>query len=116
MNKIVLHRNYFSSEDQIWDELELNGLHAMEMDVPAVANESHWHEFSTWMYILSGELNITDSKLEKTLKAGPGCRVDVPERVLHCENSSGYKIIAGLTSLPKDPNDVDLPPETLSNT
>ncbi len=113
MHKIVVHNNHFSSEEQVFDELEINGLHVVEMEIPAVKNESHWHEFSTWFYILEGELLITDTAQDKTLKATPGARVDVPERVLHSEESAGYKIIAGLTSLPSDPDNVDLPPEAL---
>ena len=94
---IVVRPGYFRSEEQAYDELESNGLFVMEMDVPAVDNRSHWHTFSTRIYILEGELLITDSARDKTLKAGPGSRVDVPERVLHSEKSSGYKIIAGTT-------------------
>ena len=113
MNKIVVHPNHFSSEEQVFDELEINGLHIVEMDVPAVDNEPHWHDFSTWIYILRGELNITDSAQDKTFKATAGCRVDVPERVLHCEQSGGYQIIAGMSEMPSDPANVDRPPSEL---
>ena len=108
--KITHHLNHFSSQAQVYDEIEINGLYAMEMDVPAVRNESHWHSFSTWIYILEGELLITDTAKDKVLAAGPGARVDVPERVLHCEESSGYKIIAALSVNPdslKEPIDLD---------
>ncbi len=115
MDKIVVHPNHFSSAGPVFDELELNGLHVVEMDVPAVRNEPHWHEFSTWIYVLEGELLITDTAQDRTLKATPGTRVDVPERVLHCEESAGYKIIAGMTQLPADPQKVDLPPELLDS-
>ena len=115
MNKIVVHPNHFSSENQIFDELEINGLYVAEMDVPAVTNESHWHDFSTWLYILEGELLITDTALDKTLKATKGARVDVPERVLHNEESGGYKIIAGMSNMPSDPQNIDLPPESLDS-
>lgn len=113
MNKIVIHPNHFGSQDQVFDELEINGLHVVEMDVPAVNNEPHWHDFSTWLYILEGELLITDTEQDKTFKAVRGTRVDVPERVLHCEESAGYKIIAGMTAMPSDPAHVDRPPEEL---
>ncbi len=113
MNKIVLHPNYFSSQDHVFDELEMNGMYVSEMDVPAVANEPHWHNFSTWIYIVEGELHITDTEQDRTLVAKKGARVDVPERVLHSEESSGYKIIAGMTSMPEPGAEVDLPPEAL---
>lgn len=96
------------------DELERNGLFPVEMDVPAVKNDSHWHEFSTLIYILQGELTITDATNNRVLTAGPGCRVDVPTRVLHHEESSGYKIIAGMTVDPATLNGpIDLDPTLL---
>ncbi len=98
--KLSVHRDHFSLPEQAFDEIEIAGLYTVEMDVPAVKNESHWHDFSTWIYILEGELHITDTALDRVLLAGPGSRVDVPERVLHSEESSGYKIIAGMSANP----------------
>jgi len=113
MDRIAVHTDHFHSRGQVFDELELNGLHIMEMDVPAVDNEPHWHRFSTWLYVLEGELTITDATLERSFTAGPGARVDVPERVVHSERSAGYRIIAGLSELPDDLAEVDLPPDRL---
>jgi len=96
--KIRVRKNYFKDRSQACDEIKARGLHVMETDVPPVRNESHWHHFSTRIYILDGELNITDSARKLTLKAGPGALVEVPERVLHSEASEcGYSIIAGLS-------------------
>jgi hypothetical protein len=112
--KVSLHRDHFSSPEQAYDEMEIAGLYPVEMDVPAVKNESHWHRFSTWIYILEGELNITDYAHDRTLKAGPGSRVDVPERALHSEESAGYKIIAGMTVDPASlTGPIDLDPADL---
>lgn len=112
--KVAVHRDYFNSLDRVYDEIEMNGLYPAEMDVPAVGNEAHWHEFSTWIYILEGELNITDYGHDRTLKAGPGSRVDVPERVVHSEESDGYKIVAGMSVDPASLNGpIDLDPELL---
>ena len=98
--KIIVHRDHFNSPVQAYNEMEIAGLKPMEMDVPAVKNESHGHNFSTWIYILEGVLHITDTAQDRTLTAGPGSRVDVPERVLHSEESSGYRIIAGMSVEP----------------
>ena len=112
--KIKVHENHFNSAAQAFDEIEIAGRYIAEMDVPAVSNESHWHRFSTWIYILEGELAITDSALDRVLLAGPGSRVDVPERVAHCENSTGYKIIAGMTVDPASlSGNIDLDPAQL---
>ncbi len=112
--KITVHRNHFNSPDRAYDEIEIAGLYAVEMSVPAVKNESHWHDFSTWIYILQGELAITDTAQDRVLLAGPGSRVDVPERVLHSEESSGYQIIAGMSVNPaKLTEPVDRDPDSL---
>ena len=112
--KISVHHNHFSLPEEAFDELEVNGLFPVEMDVPAVKNESHWHDFSTWIYILQGELKITDTSNDRVLTAGPGSRIDVPGRVLHHEESSGYKIIAGMSADPASlTGPIDLDPELL---
>ncbi|NIM69290.1 MAG: hypothetical protein GTN86_10835 [Xanthomonadales bacterium] len=97
MGKISVHTDHFSDAAQALDEIEAAGWHVVEMDVPAVRNESHWHTFSTRIYILEGVLNITDSARDRVLQAGPGSRVDVPARVLHSEDSAGYRIVAGMS-------------------
>ncbi|MFB3079177.1 MAG: hypothetical protein ACE1Y4_14355, partial [Lysobacterales bacterium] len=61
-----------------------------------------------------GELLITDVAHDRVLLAGPGSRVDVPQRVLHSEESSGYKIIAGMSVDPDRVTEpVDRDPESL---
>lgn len=113
--KISVHQDHFSLPSQARDEIESLALHVMEMKVPPVKNESHWHTFSTRIYVLEGQLNITDSARNLTLKAGPGALVEVPERVLHSEHSpAGYSIIAGLTVDPASmTGPVDLDPKLL---
>ena len=114
MMKIKVHEKHFSSASQAFDEIEIAGRYTTEMEVPSVCNKSHWHRFSTWIYVLEGELFITDSTQDKVLKAGPGSRVDVPERVLHSEESEGYRIIAGMSINPASLTDpVDLDPSEL---
>lgn len=113
--KIDVIPDYFLQPAEAFDEIRSRGLHPVEMNVPPVSNDSHWHTFSTRIYVLEGELNITDSSRNLTLKAGPGALVEVPERVLHSEQSgSGYKIIAGLTVDPASlTGPIDLDPNLL---
>jgi len=109
--KIMVHPGHFLNRAQACDEIEIAALHPIDMQVPPVRNEGHWHDFSTQRYILEGELGITDVSLERTLVAGPVARVDVPARVLHREESAGgYTIVAGMTVDPaslKGPVDLD---------
>ena len=113
--RIKVVHDYFQTEKDAGADVDARGLHAVSMQVPPVHNESHWHMFSTRIYILDGQLNITDTLQEKTFTAGPGALVEVPERVLHSEHSdSGYTIIAGMTIPATDISEpVDLPPSQL---
>lgn len=113
--KIRVHNQYFRESQAALDEISDAGLYPLEMEVPAVSNSSHWHDFSTCLYILSGELEITDSAAKEQFVAGPGSRVDVPARVLHAEHSAlGYHIIAGMSVDPASlTRPVDLHPDQL---
>jgi hypothetical protein len=115
MNIAVFH-DHFSTLDEAQKEIAEHQLYPIEMAVPPVDNQSHWHDFSTRIYILDGELQITDISTGNTLRASAGSLVEVPERVLHTEFSvSGYRIIAGMTVDPSGlTGPVDLDPDLLS--
>ena len=99
--RISVRDGHFKHASQAHEEIASLGLYAVEMTVPPVRNGSHWHRFSTRIYILEGELNITDWSRKVTFRAGPGALVRVPERVLHSEESAGgYSIVAGMTTDP----------------
>ena len=104
--KITVNENHFDTASKAFAEIRKAGQVPVEMNVPAVCNESHWHRFSTWIYVLEGTLYITDTTLGRTLEARRGSRVEVPERVLHSEESEGYKIIAGMSV---DPASITVP-------
>jgi uncharacterized RmlC-like cupin family protein len=112
---IRVHQGYFHEPDQAIAEIEAQQLYPVEMLVPPVSNASHWHCFSTRIYILDGELTITDHGLKQAFTAGPGDLVEVPQRVLHSEFSTqGYKIIAGMTVDPVGlSGPIDLDPSLL---
>ena len=114
MNAIALYPGHFVSAREALEEIAAAGLHVVQMDVPEVKNHSHWHTFSTRLYILEGELRITDSGFDRVYHAMPGCRVDVPARVLHFEESAGYRIVAGMSVDPASlTGPVDLAPAML---
>ena len=112
--RISVHHEHFSLPEVAFGELEQMGLFPLEMDVPAVKNKCHWHDFTSSFYILQGQLKITDTSNDRVLIAGPGSRVDVPRGVLHHEESTGYRIIAGMSVDPATlTGPIDLDPELL---
>jgi hypothetical protein len=112
---ITVKENHFSTRDEALLEISEAGLFPLEMFVAPVKNTSHWHDFSTIIFIVEGELKITDVASQNILVAGRGSRVTVPERVLHAEESAvGYRIIAGMSVDPASlAGEVDLPPDSL---
>lgn len=112
---IAVKEKHFGTRDEALLEISNAGLFPLEMFVNPVKNTSHWHDFSTIIFLVEGELRITDVASQKTLIAGPGSRVTVPERVLHAEESvMGYRIIAGMSVDPASlTGAVDLPPDSL---
>lgn len=91
------------------------GLHLLELSVPPVSNDPHWHSFDAEFYILDGELELVDVASGKTLHCAPGSWVKVPARAVHAERSAGgYRIVLG-TSVPATEfgEPVDRDPATL---
>lgn len=102
--------------DKLERSLVAAGWHTLNLDVPPVQNQDHWHQFDAVFYILEGDLTVRDANSGREFACGPGSRISVPARALHREHSSaGYRIVLG-TSVPAaefgDP--VDLPPELLA--
>jgi hypothetical protein len=96
-------------------ELTEAGLYFLVLDVPPVENGAHWHDFSSLFYVTKGYVRLTVVESGEVLDVQPGCRVSVPERALHAENSAtGYSILLGVT---RDPatfeEDVNLSPADL---
>ncbi|MFN3230949.1 MAG: hypothetical protein ACE363_02185 [Alphaproteobacteria bacterium] len=103
------------SAENIEAELTDQGLYFTPLDVPPVENTSHWHDFSSVFYVVSGSAQLTDIESGIVHEIGPGSRVSVPAKALHAEKSQeGYSILLGTT---RDPatfeGDVNLPPSDL---
>jgi len=104
------------THDQFGDEAEAvalaeaAGLTPRAFDFGEVHNDFHWHDFSSAVYVVSGELTITvrDSGEQCTLRAG-SC-ITAEARVVHREDSVGYRAVVGFDCDPatiKPPIDRD---------
>ena len=109
---ITLEPNHFASAADAEAELASSELFAMEFAVPAVASAVHWHRFDAVLYLLEGELQLTDASADKVLRVTPGCKVTIPQGTLHAELSDGYRVLLG-SSIPAEQFDdpVDLAPD-----
>jgi len=94
---VKIYRNHFSSEDEAVAEVEHAGLHAVAVDIPAVENDFHWHDFDAVTYIVSGELNVErrDNGEKYTLRAGD--KAVAASGIVHRERHNGFRAVFGLS-------------------
>lgn len=99
---VTIYRNHFSSEAEAVAEIEQAGLHAAAVDIPAVENDFHWHDFDAAVYIISGELNVErrDGGEKYTLRAGD--KAIAKAGVVHRERHDGVRAVFGLSVPPSE--------------
>jgi len=84
----------------------------MLLEVPPEANENHWHDFDTMIFILKGENVVTEVDTGQTFTCGPGSRIDFPRGVIHHENHQGYRALFGFSvDLATLKGPINLPPD-----
>ena len=113
--KAVIHRNYGASEEQALKEIAERGYHPLTFDVPATKNEPHFHDFDNALYMLEGELTVTETESGETYTLKPGDMADAKGFVLHHEDHQGFKAVFGFSqdpatfTMPIDKPAADLP-------
>lgn len=96
-----IENNYFSDEASALAEIEAAGYFPITLDVPAESNEDHWHDFDSLVYILDGEITITDPKSGEACICSKGAKITAPRGVLHREQTPGHKALIGLSIDPE---------------
>ena len=106
----------FSTQEEAMTAINAAGYYPMLLDVPPEANEDHWHDFDTIIFILEGENIVTEAATGKTLVCGPGSRIDFPRGVVHHENHKGYRALFGFSvDLAKFAGPINMAPNHLPN-
>ena len=101
----------FDSEASAMADIEAAGFHSITMEFAAGENEPHWHDFDAFVFVLEGELVLTDVESGESRVCGPGTKVQAARGVLHRESTPGYKALIGF-SQPLDDltQPIDKPP------
>lgn len=94
---MIVTENAFTSKEQAIEEIKAANLWLLEVDVEPKQADAHWHEFYAQVYILEGQLKITDVASGIEYVCGPGTRMIVPPRTLHSEDYPGAKIVFGIS-------------------
>ena len=94
--------DYFSDEGVAQKEIDAAGYHSVTLEVGVESNDDHWHDFDALLYILDGELTITDAETGETCACGAGTKIVANRGVLHREQTEGYKALVGVSVDPAE--------------
>ncbi len=95
----VLTEGHFTTEAEAFAEIAERGWYSIAVDVAAVDNELHWHDFDSVNFILEGShrVQFADGSL---MECGPGAKIEAPGRVVHRECSPAYRSVFGFSVEP----------------
>ena len=92
----------FADEAEAIAMAESKGEHPLALDIEAVENEFHWHDFQTTTYIVSGELTVHARDTGESYTCGAGTMIRADEAgIVHREVSAGYRAVFGFDRDPK---------------
>ena len=102
----------FTLEDEAMAAIHAAGFYPLTLEFPAETNENHWHDFDSIIFVLEGELVITEAATGETLACGAGSRIDFPRGILHHEDHQGYRALIGFSIDPSTfQGPINMPPE-----
>ena len=106
--------SYFSTEDEARAEIEARGWHPITIELDAMENDLHWHDFDAVLYVLDGSVTI-ELDDGTVMQCGAGARVDTPAGVVHRDSSTSYRAVIGLAVTPEAMSrPINKPPESVS--
>ena len=97
-----VQRDHFSDESDVLAEIEAAGYFPITLDFAAEANDEHWHDFDSMVYIVDGEITVIDTQTGERCVCGRGARINAPRGILHREETQGHRAIIGLSVKPED--------------
>jgi len=107
----TLTEDHFTTEDEARAEIEARGWHAITIELDAMDNDLHWHDFDAVLYVLDGSVTI-ELDDGTVMQCGAGARVDTPAGVVHRDSSTTYRAVIGLAVTPGDmTHPINKPPE-----
>ncbi len=91
-----IKHDYFSNEAEVLAEIDAAGQHPVTLDFGAETIAEHWHDFDAVVYIMDGELTVTDIETGERCVCTKGSKICAPRGVLHSEETPGYRATVGL--------------------
>ncbi len=92
-----IRTNHFSTEEEAVAEIKAAGYWPVTVELEPEKSEDHWHDFDSMLFMLEGELSVTEADIGETCVCGPGARVIAKAGLVHREEHRGYKAVVGLS-------------------
>ena len=93
---------HFNSEEESVAENRAMGFHPLTIDVPAVTNDFHFHDFDSVTYMLEGALTVTERDSGETCTLNPGDKAEARAGVVHKESHDGFRAVFGFAVPPQE--------------
>jgi len=73
-----IRHDHFSDESEVLAEIEAAGYYPITLDYEPEANDEHWHDFDSMVYIVDGEITVIDTQTGERCVCGKGSIIDAP--------------------------------------
>jgi hypothetical protein len=93
---VVTHTDPVPSEAAATELIRSRGYeHVFTLDVAPEDTEPHWHDFDTFIMLLSGSMTVFDDEAGERFECRAGTFVETAGNILHHELQSGYRAVIG---------------------
>ena len=101
-----IEENAFKTEDEATAMAKEAGFFPVTIEREAYDLGDHWHDFNAMIFLLDGDLTVTDCAGGETRTCGAGTIIHATKNVLHRERTNGYRAVIGLD---RDPTALTMP-------
>jgi quercetin dioxygenase-like cupin family protein len=106
-----IRNHYFTTEEEAVAEIKAAGFWPVTFEFQPAKKENHWHDFDSMVFVLDGEISLTEAETGETCICGPGTRVIAKAGVVHREEHGEYKAVIGFSVNPATlTQPIDKPP------
>ena len=107
---------HFSTEEEAISEIKAAGFWPMTIELRPKKSDTHWHDFDSMVYVLNGEITLTEAETGETCVCGPGTRITAKAGVLHREEHGEFRAVLGTSVDPATlTQPIDKPPGLQEN-
>ena len=92
---VILDRGYGAGEERALAELQSDGFAGATKVYAPGMTEPHCHDQDLRLYVLEGEILVTEIDKQIVHTAGPGDRLSVPAGTRHSEDHGDLRMVVG---------------------